>query len=69
MDRATLTAHRHRWVTESHPTAADLTRLNDDELDLYTSLVADDLGDRVRLEQELVDWQWAQERLIAGGTG
>jgi hypothetical protein len=67
MDRETLAAHRDRWVSEGHPAHATLTRLTPDEQNLYASLVADELGESVRLEQELIDWPWAQERLIALG--
>jgi hypothetical protein len=31
---------------------------------LYADLVADGLGERVRLEQERIDWGWAQQRLL-----
>ncbi len=63
MDRATLLAHRHRWVRESSPTSARLDRLTPDEAELYGDLVSDRLGENVRLEQERIDWAWAQERL------
>jgi hypothetical protein len=63
MDRETLLAHRDRWVTEDRPTAASLTHLTPSELDLYADLVRDALGDRLRLEQERIDWSWATPRL------
>ena len=63
MDRETLLAHRDRWVTEDRPATSVLSRLTLDEQNLYTDLVEDGLGDRVRLEQERVDWCWAQQRL------
>lgn len=63
MDRTTLLAHRERWVVEECPATSALTRLRSDESDLYADLVSDRLGDRVRLEQERVDWTWASERL------
>lgn len=63
MDRATLLAHRDRWVVEERPTHAALTRLTRDERDLYSDLVSDRFGDRVRLEQERIDWSWATQRL------
>ena len=56
MDRETLLAHRERWVSEDRPATSSLTRLTRAELDLYTDLVTDRLGRRVRLEQERVDW-------------
>lgn len=63
MDFATLDAHRDRWVTEDRPTSAALTRLTAAELDIYTGLVEDRWGTRVRLEQERIDWAWAAQRL------
>ncbi|MFY2859660.1 Wadjet anti-phage system protein JetD domain-containing protein [Mycobacterium sp. THU-M104] len=30
----------------------------------YSELVADGLGEGVRLEQERIDWHWAEQRLI-----
>jgi hypothetical protein len=63
MDRDTLFAHRDRWVTEDRPASSLLTRLTPAERGLYLDLVEDRLGDRVRLEQERIDWVWAQQRL------
>lgn len=60
MDRDTLLAHRDRWVREDSPSGAALTRLTSPELDLYTDLVTDALGERIRLEQERIDWSWVQ---------
>jgi hypothetical protein len=62
MDYTTLDAHRDRWVVETSPTRARLSRLHPNEAHLYEDLVTDRLGDRVRLEQERVDWTWAEER-------
>jgi len=60
MDRATLLAHRHFWVTESeaqryHGTTRRLTR---EEQALLDDLQADRLGEKVRLEQERVGYEW-----------
>jgi len=63
MDRETLLAHRDRWVPEPTPTKATLGRLTCEESALYLDLVTDRFTERVRLEQERVDWQWALERL------
>jgi hypothetical protein len=63
MDRETLLVHRHRWVREGSPTSARLSRLDRNESDLYDDLLADRLGESVRLEQERVDWNWAHDRL------
>ena len=63
MDRETLLAHRDRWVTEDRPATSALRRLTSTEHDLYSDLVGDVLGNRVRPEQERIDWRWVQERL------
>lgn len=63
MDRDTLLSHRDRWVVEDRPATSRLTRLTDDEADLYLSLVADTFGGRIRLEQERIDWALVQQRL------
>lgn len=63
MDRPTLLHHRDRWVLEPSPTRARLTRLDEAEAQLYDDLVTDRLGQRVRLEQERIDWKWALRRL------
>jgi hypothetical protein len=70
MDRETLLAHRDRWVSEDRPTTSTLTRLTPDEHDLYVELVEDGLGERVRLEQERIDWRWVEQRLlVVNGEG
>lgn len=63
MDRQTLLEHRDRWGVEERPTKAALTRLTTDEHSLYWELVTDGFGERIRLEQERIDWDWAQARL------
>ena len=63
MDRVTLLAHRDRWVTEDRSARSALTRLSHEESGLYVELVEGSLGDRVRLEQERIDWAWAEARL------
>ena len=65
MDRATLLAHRDRWVTEPSPTRASLPRLTADENDLYRDLVEDTFGPAVRLRQERIDWAWVISALTA----
>lgn len=65
MDRETLLRHRDRWVTEDRPARSALTRLTADEFGLYTDLVEAALGDRVRLEQERIDWNWVQRHLCS----
>jgi len=63
MDRETLLAHRDRWGTDATPTQATLTRLSAVEHELYVDLVGDRFGDRVRLEQERIDWSCVEDRL------
>ncbi len=63
MDRETLLAHRDRWVTEESPTAARLDRLTSAESQLYSELVQDQFGSKVRLEQEVINWSWAEPRI------
>lgn len=63
MDRETLLAHHDRWGSEDRPAKSLLTRLTPDELALYDDLVTDRLGERVRLEQERIDWSWVAARL------
>jgi hypothetical protein len=67
MDRETLLAHRDRWVTEDRPARSARTRLTADERELYAELVQGGLGDRVRLEQERVDWGWVEKKLSEVG--
>lgn len=65
MDRQTLLEHRERWGVEDRPTRAALTRLTTDEHLLYSELVTDGFGERIRLEQERINWDWAQARLAS----
>lgn len=66
MDRSTLLNHRERWGHESTPTRARLDRLSSEEAAMYDDLVSDRLGDRIRLEQERIDWAWAAPRFPLG---
>lgn len=63
MDEETLLAHREAWGTEPSPSRAALTRLTAEEALLYEALGNDTYGPAVRLEQELIRWDWAMERL------
>jgi hypothetical protein len=63
MDRSTLVEHRDRWVREPSPTSARLDRLTPEEGALYADLVADRMGEAVRLEQESIDWGWVLQHL------
>lgn len=66
MDRATLLAHRDRWVVEPNPTRAELPALTREEAALYEELADGTLGDAVRLEQERIDWGSALAALPVG---
>ncbi|MEO5321435.1 DUF2220 family protein [Arthrobacter sp. CC3] len=68
MDRATLLEHRDAWGSEPSPVRAELARLTPDELALYQSLSDGEFGAAVRLEQELIGWDWALERLNPLGS-
>ncbi|QHK21866.1 hypothetical protein GU243_21820 [Pseudarthrobacter psychrotolerans] len=63
MDESTLLAHRDAWVTEPSPSKAVLGRLTADESALYNGLRNDAFGTAVRLEQELIGWDWATQWL------
>lgn len=43
-----------------------LTRLTEDEAAVYEALGNDTHGPSLRLEQELIGWDWAMERLLPG---
>ncbi|WP_298255183.1 Wadjet anti-phage system protein JetD domain-containing protein [uncultured Arthrobacter sp.] len=64
MDEETLLEHRDRWGMEPSPSRAVLTRLTAEEWVAYDALREDRHGPSVRLEQELVRWQWALDRLL-----
>ncbi|WP_458113492.1 DUF2220 family protein [Arthrobacter sp. R1-13] len=66
MDEATLLEHRNVWGNEPQPTTAALTRLTEDESALYQALGNRTFGQAVRLEQELIRWDWAQQKLSIG---
>jgi hypothetical protein len=63
MDESTLLAHRDVWGSEPSPSRVALSRLTAEETALYESLVGDTFGTSVRLEQELIRWDWALQRL------
>ena len=63
MDEETLLAHRDAWTSEPSPSKAALTRLTAEESSLYEALGNDTYGSGVRLEQELIRWDWALKRL------
>jgi hypothetical protein len=63
MNRQTLLAHRSLWGVEARPETADLSRLNHGESELYDQLRRNHWGDRVRLEQERVGFDYLSEAL------
>ena len=63
MDQETLMAHRTLWGTESHPETANLMRLTAEESTLYDQLRRNELGDRVRMEQERIGYECLIETL------
>jgi hypothetical protein len=69
MDRQTLLAHRPLWGEE--PTDKRLghtpSRLTDAELELFLALRDDAWAERVRLEQERIDFDWLQQTLQSAG--
>lgn len=69
MDRDTLLRHRERWGQEPSPTSARLPHLTRAEAGLYQDLVEDTFGERVRLEQERLDWTYVTGLIEAHGVG
>jgi hypothetical protein len=63
MDEATLLEHREVWGSEPSPSRAVLSRLNPDESTLYEALGSNSFGKSIRLEQELISWDWALKHL------
>ncbi|KPI04495.1 protein of unknown function DUF2220 [Actinobacteria bacterium OK074] len=63
MDRSTLTAHRDHWARETVPTHEHLELLSVDEADLYRSLVDDEFGHFIRLEQERIHFSALESAL------
>lgn len=66
MDRDTLLAHEHQWVTEPQPTQRDLPRLDRDERRLYDDLRWRRLREEpVRLEQERIAFGRVTQQVAA----
>lgn len=67
MDRDTLVNHRDFWTEELSGTRVlrDLPTLDPFEQSLYDDLRNDRLGDRVRLEQEGVQYQRVEQAVLA----
>lgn len=58
MDRETLDAHRAFWVEEPSQHRGPVSRLTPDEHALFEDLLTGRFGDRVRLEQERIGYDW-----------
>lgn len=63
MDEQTLLAHRDFWGREDSPTHAVLTRLTPAEAAVYADLQAGTHRPLLRLEQELLRWDYVLARL------
>lgn len=63
MDEETLLAHRDFWGREDLPSHAVLTHLDASENTLYEALKASTHQPQLRLEQELLRWDWVLARL------
>lgn len=63
MDQRTLLAHRALWGVEMKPETGTLTRLNSEESELYDQLRQNHWGERVRLEQERIGFDFLQAAL------
>lgn len=63
MDQQTLLAHRALWGVEMQPETGTLARLNSNESALYDQLRQNHWGQRVRLEQERIGFDFLREAL------
>ncbi|RJP78591.1 MAG: hypothetical protein C4522_12505 [Desulfobacteraceae bacterium] len=58
MDRQTLLDHQPLWGVEAQPETGNLSRLNTEESILYDQLRRNHWGDRIRLEQERIGFDF-----------
>ena len=65
MDRETLMAHAPSWGEERDQLRHDLTCLNTDEQSLFDDLRDNRIRQNLRLEQELIGFDWLRRRLQA----
>ncbi|GAB4483595.1 MAG: DUF3322 and DUF2220 domain-containing protein [Thermodesulfovibrionales bacterium] len=63
MDQQTLLAHKALWGVEMQPETGMLTRLTSEERALYDQLRQNRWGDRVRLEQERIGFDFLRDAL------
>jgi hypothetical protein len=66
MDEATLHAHKAFWVHEPTPRIQPLTWLTSAESAVYQALCEGTYGAQLRLEQELIRFDWVEEALSPG---
>jgi hypothetical protein len=58
MDRQTLLDHRPLWGVETQPETGPLARLSEEESALYDQLRHNHWGNRIRLEQERIGFDF-----------
>jgi len=63
MDQQTLLAHKSLWGLEAQPETRPLAQLNAAESSLYDQLRQNHWGDRVRLEQERIGFDFLRDSL------
>jgi hypothetical protein len=63
MDEQTLLAHRSLWGREDRPETRPLTRLTDEENNVYDQLRQNLRGEQVRLEQERIGFGYVRQAL------
>ena len=63
MDEQTLLAHRSLWGREDRPETRPLTRLTDEENNVYNQLRQNLRGEQVRLEQERIGFGYVRQAL------
>ena len=60
--------HQTLWGVEPSPEISNLTRLTAEESAFYDQLRRDELGNHIRLEQEMIGFEWLVEALGALGS-
>lgn len=63
MDQDTLLVHRSLWQREDKPASGPLEALTEEEDRVFRGLLEGRWGERVRLEQERIDWDYASRRV------
>jgi len=65
MDEETLLRHQDLWSHDDSKPGATLDRLTESEQAIYSKLGAGAFAPSVRLEQERIEWSWADARVRA----